>query len=104
MSIITLPLVSVIVPIYNVENYLKKCIDSILCQTYSNLEIILVNDGSTDNSLEICNSYKDDRIIILNKENGGLSSARNSGLEVMTGEYIFFLDSDDWMKIIVLSI
>ena len=75
-------LVSVIVPIYNVEKYLEKCIESILNQTYKNLEIILVNDGSTDNSYDICLKYKekDSRVIIVNKSNGGLSSARNKGI------------------------
>lgn len=98
MSRLNPPLVSVIVPIYNVELFLNKCIDSIISQTYYNLEIILVNDGSTDHSLEICQSYKDSRIIIVNKSNGGLSSARNAGLDVMSGDYIFFLDSDDWIE------
>lgn len=92
------PLISVIVPIYNVEKYLKKCIDSIIEQTYSELEIILVNDGSTDQSLSVCESYQDERIKIVNKVNGGLSSARNAGLEVARGAYIFFLDSDDWIE------
>lgn len=92
------PLVSVIVPIYNVEKYLNQCINSIINQTYKNLEIILVNDGSTDSSLEICYSYNDERIIILDKKNGGLSSARNIGLDNATGEYIYFLDSDDWIS------
>lgn len=75
--------ISIIVPIYNVEKYLKRCIDSIINQSYTNIEIILVNDGSTDNSLNICQLYtqQDSRIIILNKENGGLSSARNMGLD-----------------------
>lgn len=93
-------LVSIIVPIYNVEGYLVRCIDSIVSQSYSNLEIILVNDGSTDSSLEICLQYaeKDSRIKILNKENGGLSSARNAGLDVCQGEYIMFVDSDDWIS------
>ncbi len=94
-------LISVVVPIYNVEKYLKKCINSIISQTYSNLEIILVNDGSTDNSKKICNefAYEDDRILVINKENGGLSSARNSGIEIAKGEYIVFIDSDDYIEI-----
>ena len=89
--------ISIIVPVYNVEQYLGKCLDSIINQTYKNIEIILINDGSTDNSLEICNYYKekDSRIIVINKENGGQSSARNSGLKVSTGNYIMFVDSDD---------
>ena len=90
--------ISVIVPIYNSENYLKECIESILHQTYSNLEIILVDDGSFDHSLDICNQYSqmDSRIKIVYKENGGLSSARNAGLEVATGEYVMFCDADDF--------
>lgn len=93
-------LISIIVPIYNVEKYLKKCIDSILNQTYKNLEIILVNDGSTDNSYSICNEYskKDKRVIVVNKKNGGLSDARNHGLKVANGEYIGFVDSDDYIN------
>lgn len=92
-------LVSIIVPIYNVEKYLERCICSILCQTYSNLEIILVNDGSTDNSKSIIDKYskKDERIIVINKENGGLSDARNAGIDIHSGQYIFFVDSDDFI-------
>lgn len=92
-------LISVIVPIYNTSKYLSKCIDSIINQTYKNLEIILVNDGSTDNSLDICNKYKliDSRIIIINKDNGGLSSAKNIGLDNHKGRYIAFIDSDDYV-------
>lgn len=95
------PLVSVIVPIYNVEQYLEQCIISIVHQTYKNLEIILVNDGSPDNSLEICNKWssKDQRIKVIDKENGGLSDARNAGLREATGEYVSFVDSDDWISI-----
>lgn len=91
--------ISVIVPVYNVEKYLNKCIDSIINQTYKNLEIILVDDGSTDSSGEICNQYakKDDRIKVIHKVNGGLSDARNKGIEVATGEYISFIDSDDYI-------
>lgn len=94
-----MPLISIIVPVYNVESYLDKCINSIINQSYKNLEIILVNDGSTDSSIEICNFYalKDSRIKIINKANGGLSDARNCGLEVAKGEYIAFIDSDDWV-------
>lgn len=90
-------MISVVVPIFNVEKYLTECIESILNQTYKDFELILVNDGSTDNSLKICNEYlkKDERIRVINKENGGLSSARNSGIEVAKGEYIAFIDSDD---------
>ena len=92
--------ISIIIPIYNVEKYLARCLDSVINQTYKNLEIICVNDCSPDNSTKILEEYseKDDRIRILNREkNGGLSAARNSGLEVATGEYIYFLDSDDWI-------
>lgn len=91
------PLISVIVPIYNVENYLRACVDSIIAQTYDNLEIILVDDGSPDNCPAICDEYaeKDRRIKVIHKENGGLSDARNAGLSVMTGEYLMFVDSDD---------
>ena len=92
-------LISVIVPVYNVEKYLPQCIDSIINQTYKNIEIILVNDGSTDNSLSICNKYKekDRRIKIINKKNGGLSSARNAGIEKINGPYLCFIDSDDFI-------
>jgi glycosyltransferase involved in cell wall biosynthesis len=91
---------SVIIPIYNVENYLHKCIDSILNQTFTNLEIILVNDGSTDSSPQICDDYakKDSRIKVIHQENAGVSVARNNGIEVATGEYITFVDSDDWLE------
>lgn len=90
---------SVIVPIYNNEKYLKRCIDSIINQTYPCLEIILVNDGSTDDSLEICKEYakKDKRIKVIDKENGGVSSARNAGLIHTTGSYVTFVDSDDFI-------
>lgn len=95
------PLISVIVPVYNVEKYLVKCIDTIINQTYKNLEILLIDDGSTDNSLKICMSYaeKDSRIRVLKKENGGQGSARNVGLDICKGEYISFIDSDDWIEI-----
>lgn len=94
------PKVSIIVPVYKVEKYLRKCIDSILNQTYENLEIILVNDGSPDNCGEICDEYaeKYSKIIVIHKQNGGLSSARNAGLDVATGDYIGFVDSDDWIE------
>jgi glycosyltransferase involved in cell wall biosynthesis len=92
-------LVSVIVPIYNVESYLNRCIESIVNQTYHNLEIILVDDGSPDNCPEICDQWalKDPRIIVIHKSNGGLSDARNAALEVARGDYISFVDSDDWI-------
>ena len=92
-------LISVIVPVYNVEEYLPKCIESIINQTYKNLEIILVDDGSTDNSGRICDEYakKDDRIIVFHKENGGLSDARNCGIDAATGDWVQFVDSDDYI-------
>ncbi len=95
------PLISVIVPIYNVENYLERCLQSILSQTYRNLEIILVDDGSKDSCGEICDNFqkKDKRIKVIHKENGGLSDARNKGLDIATGEYISFIDSDDWIDL-----
>lgn len=94
-----IPLISVIVPVYNAEKYLPKCLDSILAQTYKKLEIILVDDGSTDNSGKICDEYalKDSRIKIIHKQNGGVSSARNVALSVAKGEYIGFVDSDDYI-------
>lgn len=93
------PLISVIVPIYNVEKYLRVCLDSILGQTYTALELILVDDGSPDGCGAICDQYAamDARIKVIHKENGGLSDARNAGLEIATGEYISFIDSDDWI-------
>ena len=93
--------ITVIVPVYNVENYLEKCLDSLINQTYKNLEIIVINDGSTDNSGEICQEYaqKDNRIVYIEKENGGLSDARNVGLDKMTGSYVTFIDSDDWVEL-----
>lgn len=93
-------LISIIVPIYNVEKYLKKCIDSIISQSYKNIEIILVDDGSPDQCGTLCDQYKeiDKRIIVIHKTNGGLSSARNAGLDVASGEYIGFVDSDDFIE------
>lgn len=90
--------ISVIVPIYNVEKYLKRCIDSILEQDFRDYELILINDGSTDNSLEIAKSYCDDRIVLINKENEGLSATRNLGIKIAKGEYILHIDSDDWIE------
>ena len=94
-------LVSVIVPVYNVENYLDRCIKSLASQTYHNLQIILVDDGSPDNCPQICDEWanKDSRIKVLHKENGGLSDARNAGIEMATGEYISFVDSDDYVDL-----
>ncbi|MBS4209153.1 glycosyltransferase [Bacillus sp. FJAT-50079] len=92
--------VSVVVPIYKVEKYIHKCVDSILEQTYTNLEIILVNDGSPDNCGAIIDDYasQDSRIVVVDKENGGLSDARNAGMQYVTGEYTLFVDSDDWLE------
>lgn len=93
-------LVSVIVPVYNVEYYIRKCLDSILANSYTNIEVILVDDGSTDNSGEICDEYLliDHRVKVIHKNNGGLSSARNAGLDMAIGEYILFVDSDDYIS------
>lgn len=91
--------ITVIIPVYNVENYLERCLKSILYNTYTNLEIICVNDGSTDNSKKILESYskRDKRVVVINKKNAGVSSARNAGIKIATGEYIAFVDSDDWI-------
>ncbi len=93
--------ISVIIPIYNVEKYLPQCLDSIINQTYTNLEIILVNDGSTDSSPKICDEYaaKDPRIKVIHKKNGGLSDARNAGYQEVTGDYLAFVDSDDMVAL-----
>lgn len=93
-------LISVIVAVYNIEKYLSRCIDSILAQTYKELEILLVDDGSTDSSGKICDVYaeKDSRIHVIHRENGGLSAARNTGIDQATGEYIAFVDGDDWLE------
>lgn len=92
--------VSIIVPIYNVEPYLRQCVDSILGQTFRDFELILVDDGSPDGCPAICDEYaeKDPRVRVIHKENGGLSSARNAGLDIAQGEYIAFVDSDDWVQ------
>lgn len=93
------PVVSVIIPVYNVEKYLEECIDSVLSQTYQNIEIILVDDGSTDSSGQICDRYaeKNTNIYVIHQKNGGLSAARNSGLNKADSKYIYFLDSDDYI-------
>jgi len=95
------PLISVVIPVYNVESYLENCINSIVQQTYSNLEIILVNDGSTDNSTKICETAasKDSRIVLINQKNQGVSSARNNGLSIARGEWIYFIDADDFLNL-----
>ena len=93
-------LISIIVPIYKVEPYLRRCLDSIVNQTYTNLEIVLVDDGSPDACPQICDEYaaKDNRIVVIHQKNGGLSDARNAGLEICKGDYISFVDSDDWIE------
>ncbi|MGN0488971.1 MAG: glycosyltransferase family 2 protein [Ruminococcus sp.] len=92
-------LISVIIPVYKVEEFLPRCVDSVISQTYKNLEIILVDDGSPDNCPQICDAYakKDSRIKVVHKNNGGLSDARNAGLDIATGTLISFIDSDDWI-------
>lgn len=97
--------ISVVVPVYNVENYLPECLDSLINQTLSDIEIICVNDGSTDNSLSILEDYaqNDNRIKIIIQENMGLSGARNTGLDYVNGKYVFFLDSDDWIELNALD-
>jgi len=96
---INVPLISIIIPVYNVEPYLRKCVDSVLAQTYANFEIILVNDGSSDNCGKICDEYaeQDGRVRVVHKENGGSSDARNAGLNIALGDYISFIDSDDFV-------
>ena len=93
-------LVSVVIPVYNTEKYLEKCLDSVIGQTYGNLEIIIVDDGSSDGSPEICRDYakKDERVTIISQENKGLAVARNVALDIATGSYIMFVDSDDWLE------
>ena len=93
------PLISVVVPVYNTEKYLSRAIESIMRQTYENLEILIINDGSTDNSGHLCDEYaaKDDRIHVIHQENCGVSAARNTGLDAARGEWIGFVDSDDWI-------
>lgn len=94
------PKISVIVPVYNAEKYLHRCIDSILNQTFPDFELLLIDDGSKDQSGEICDEYakKDSRVKVFHKENGGVSSARNVGIDNAVGEYICFCDSDDWVE------
>ncbi len=99
-------LISVIVPVYNVEKYVDKCIESIINQTYKNLEIILVDDGSTDNSGKICDEYAkaDSRVVVMHKNNGGLSDARNTGINEAKGRYITFVDSDDYIDVNMIEL
>jgi len=92
--------ISIIIPVYNVEPYIRKCLDSVINQTHKNIEILCIDDGSTDSSGKICDEYaeSDNRIKVFHKENGGLSSALNAGLEMFTGDYLGFVDSDDWIE------
>ena len=94
------PTISVIVPVYNTEKYLQKCVNSILEQTYSNLEIILVDDGSDKEARELCDelAISDSRIIVVHQENSGLSAARNKGIDISTGQFVTFVDSDDYIS------
>lgn len=96
-----MPTISIIVPVYKVEQYLHRCVDSILNQTFTDFELILVDDGSPDNCGIICDEYaaKDDRIVVIHQDNGGISAARNAGLDVAKGQYIMFVDSDDYIDI-----
>ena len=99
-------LISVVIPVYNVENYLKKCVDSVLKQDYKNIEILLIDDGSTDNSGSICDLFKNEypqKIMSYHKKNGGLSDARNYGIKHANGKYIIFVDSDDWIESTTIS-
>lgn len=99
------PKITVIVPVYNTEKYLRRCVDSILAQTFTDFELLLIDDGSTDGSSAICDEYakKDSRVRVFHKENGGVSSARNLGLDKAYGEWISFVDSDDWIDVLFLS-
>ena len=99
-------LISIIIPIYNCEKYLRTCLESVINQTYKNIEIILVNDGSTDKSLDVCNEYsnKDSRIKIINNTNHGVSYSRNIGIKSSTGSYIMFVDADDWLDLKMVEI
>lgn len=99
------PLVSIIIPVYNAESYLKECVDSVINQTYDNLDIVLVDDGSTDTSAKICDRYhrNDERVQVIHKENGGLVSAWMRGVKEAKGEYVVFLDSDDWIDLFMIE-
>ena len=100
MAKVSNPLITVVIPAYNVEKYIERCIKTVVNQTYENIEIILVDDGSPDNCPKICDKWakKDNRIIVIHKENGGLSDARNAGIDIAKGEYITFIDSDDYIE------
>lgn len=100
------PLISIVIPVYNVEKYLNDCMNSVLNQTYQNIEIILVDDGATDNSGQLCEKYKeqDSRVQVIHKENGGLSDARNYGIDAVQGDYIMFIDSDDQVDLRMVEI
>ena len=92
--------VSIVIPVYNMEQYLDRCMESVLAQTLSNIEIILVDDGSSDRSAAMCDSYAKkypQKVVVLHKENGGLSDARNTGMDQASGKYFMFVDSDDWI-------
>ena len=97
--------VSIIIPIYNAEKYIKRCIDTIINQTYKNIEIIIKNDGSTDNSINLINKYKnkDNRIIVINQKNAGVSVARNNGIKKRDGTYVMFVDIDDWIELTMVE-
>lgn len=105
MITFTKPLISIIIPVYNAEHYLSRCLDSVLAQTYKNLEILLIDDGSIDTSGKICDEYatKDKRIIVIHKENGGLVSARQAGTKIAQGKYIVPVDGDDWVNTALLD-
>lgn len=94
-----MPKVSIIIPVFNVENYLERCLKSVICQSFKDIEIIIINDGSTDKSFEICKKFAefDKRIILINQENSGVSAARNTGINIATGKYLSFVDSDDFI-------
>ena len=100
-----MPIVSVIIPVYNVESYIHRCVDSVLNQSFTDLEIILVDDGSPDNCPAICDEYavKDCRVQVIHQENNGLSAARNAGLDRASGKYIYFVDSDDYIDKTLLA-
>lgn len=93
-------LVGIIIPVYNVEKYIRRCLDTVISQTYKNIEVLLIDDGSSDSSYSICQEYskKDNRLKLLHKENGGVSSARNIGIDVANGKYISFVDAGDWVE------